>query len=78
MNPTLEDMMPAVAEIGGKAKVAGKVAAMYVGDPGLCGRFAEMGYTLFATGSEQRYMSDGAKHIIATMREIDRLIFGLK
>ena len=69
MNPTLEDMMPAVAEIGGKAKAAGKIAGMFVGDPGMCGRFREMGYSLFATGSEQRYMMDGATNILTAMRE---------
>ena len=68
MNPALEDMMPAVAEIAQKAKAAGKIAAMYVGNPDMCGRFAEMGYSFFAIGNEQRYMGEGAKNIIAKMR----------
>lgn len=68
MNPALEDMMPAVAEIGGKAGAAGKIAGMYLADPESCGRFAGMGYTFFAIGNEQRYMTDGAKNMIAQAR----------
>ncbi len=68
MNPVLDEMMPAVAEIGQKAKAAGKIAGMYMGDPGLCGRYAAMGYSFFAIGDEQRYMADGAANLIMEMR----------
>lgn len=68
MNPTLEDMMPAVAEIAEKAKSRNKIAGMFVGDVSMCGRFADMGYSLFATGGEQRYMTEGASNIIKAMR----------
>lgn len=69
MNPRLEDMMQAVAEIGGKTRAAGKIAGMMVTDASDCGRFAEMGYTLFAIGGEQVYMADGINKIIAEMRK---------
>ncbi len=69
MDPALEEMMPAVAEIGGKTKAKGKMAGMYLADPNLCGRYAGMGFSLFAIGNEQRYMADGANNIIKAMRE---------
>lgn len=68
MNPVLDEMMPAVSEIGEKTKNAGKIAGMYLGDPNLCGSFAEMGYSFFAIGNEQRYMTEGAANILAKMR----------
>ncbi len=69
INSSLEDMMPAVAEIGEKTKSTGKIACMYVGNPAMCSRFAGMGYSFFAIGNEQRYMAEGAKNVIAEMRE---------
>ena len=48
----LEDMMEAIAEIGRRTREAGKAAAIFVVDPKITGRYAKMGFQLFATGSE--------------------------
>jgi len=68
MNPNLEDMMGAVAEIGGKARKAGKFAAIFAVDPKISGRYASMGYQLIALGNEQAYMRLGAENLIAAAR----------
>ena len=68
VNPTLEDMMAAIATIVERATNAGKLAAIYVVDPGLVGRFAGMGFNLFAVGNEARYMALGAKALLADAR----------
>ena len=68
VNATLEDMMEAIAVIAGKATAAGKLAAIYVANPGLVGRFAGMGFNLFAMGNEARYMALGAKALLADAR----------
>lgn len=68
MNPNLEDMMGAVAEIGGKARKAGKFAAIFAVDPKISGRYASMGYQLIALGNEQAYMRLGAENMIAAAR----------
>lgn len=59
VDPSLEDMMEAVAHIGARAQAAGKHAAIYVVDPKLTGRYVAMGYRLVALGGEQRYLSLG-------------------
>lgn len=69
MNPVLEDMMAAVADIGQRTKDSGKIAGMMVADPSHCGRYQQMGYSFFAMGNEQQYMADGAGNIIAAMRK---------
>lgn len=69
MNPNLEDMTGAVAEIGGKArKGRGKFAAIFAVDPKISGRYASMGYQLIALGNEQVYMRLGAENMIAAAR----------
>ena len=64
MNPALDDMMEAIADVGRRTVAAGKHAAMYVVDPKLTGRYAAMGYRLFALGNEQRYMSLGVANLL--------------
>src|SRR5262245_44831845 len=44
INPTLEDMMEAVAGIAERARKAGKLAAIFVADPAFAGRYVSMGY----------------------------------
>src|SRR5690606_35421562 len=68
VNPSLEDMMEAIAHIGARAAAAGKHAAIYVIDPKLVGRFAAMGYRLIALGGEHRYIVDGATALLAAGR----------
>ena len=64
MNPSLEDMMDAIAHIGARARAAKKHAAIYVVDPALVGRFVGMGYRLIALGGEHRYMALGAASLL--------------
>lgn len=68
LNPNLEDMMGAVADIGRRARKAGKFAAIFATDPKICGRYASMGYQLIALGNEQAYMRLGAENMIAAGR----------
>lgn len=60
MNPALDDMMDAIASIAARARAAGKHAAIYVVDPRLTGRYVEMGFRLFALGSDMKYLALGA------------------
>ncbi|MEZ5813022.1 MAG: aldolase/citrate lyase family protein [Rhizobiaceae bacterium] len=69
VDPDLADMMPAVAEIAGKARQRGKAAGLYLNDPRQADRYHDMGYSLFAIGVEQRYMNEGAGNIIAAVRK---------
>lgn len=68
LNPNLEDMMGAVADIGGRARKAGKFAAIFATDPKISGRYASMGYQMIALGNEQAYMRLGAENMIAAAR----------
>jgi 4-hydroxy-2-oxoheptanedioate aldolase len=64
VNPSLNDMMDAIAHIGARARAAGKHAAIYVVDPALVGRFVGFGYRLIALGGEQRYIRLGATQLL--------------
>lgn len=64
MNPGLEDMMEAIAQIGRRTRAAGKHAAIYVVDPALTGRYVEMGFRLIAIGAEARFMALGATSLL--------------
>ena len=68
VNASLEDMMGAVADIGARARAAGKHAAIFAVDPALCKRYVGMGYRLIAMGGEARYMAIGAKALLDQAR----------
>lgn len=68
IDPTLEEMMPAIAAIGERTRSAGKHAAIYVADPALAGRYHRMGYRLFAMGPEGAYMARGATAMLEAAR----------
>lgn len=68
VDPVLEDMMEAIADIAARATAAGKHAAIYVVDPALVGRLAAMGYRLFALGTEARFMALGSQAMLDTAR----------
>lgn len=68
INPLLEDMMETVANIATRTLAAGKVAAMYVNDMDIAGRYAEMGYHFQAIASEHKLVATGAKSLIETAR----------
>lgn len=68
VNPSLEDMMQAIAHVAQRAQVHGKHAGIYVIDPALVGRYVAMGYRLVAMGNEQRYMNLGATALLDAAR----------
>ncbi len=68
VNTGLEDMMEAIADIAAIARKAGKFAAIYAMDPASSGRYAAMGYQLFAFGNEQGLMRAGADSVLAAAR----------
>ena len=69
VSSTLEDMMEAVADIGRRTRAAGKAAAIFVVEPYITGRFAKMGFQLFATGSEPMLMARGTASLLGEARK---------
>jgi len=68
IDPALEDMMPAIADIARRATQAGKLAAIFVVDPALCGRYQAMGFSLIACGTEHSLMRAGASATLEAVR----------
>lgn len=68
VDPTLEDMMEGVATVAKKARAAGKSAGIYVVTPEITGRFAAMGFQLFAMGTEPRFLAVGGNNLLAAAR----------
>lgn len=68
VNPLLEDMMATIESVARRARHAGKHAAIYLIDPAMAGRYAAMGFQLFATGSEGQLFARGAEGILNTAR----------
>ena len=68
INPSLEDMMGAVADIAARARGAGRRAGIYLVDVAGAGRLAAMGYRLFAIGGEGRLMTAGARLLVDQAR----------
>ncbi|MFN3766440.1 MAG: HpcH/HpaI aldolase family protein [Aliihoeflea sp.] len=64
LDPSLPQMLDAVGEIARRTTKAGKLAAIYIVDPKLTVRYREMGYSLIALGSDQRYIAMGAKALL--------------
>jgi 4-hydroxy-2-oxoheptanedioate aldolase len=68
LDPTLKDMMQAVGDVAARARDAGKVAGIFVMDPAFSGRFAAMGYSLLAMGSEHRLIALGAEAMLKAVK----------
>jgi len=68
VNPTLEDMMPAVEDIASRTLKAGKHAGIFAMDPAYTGRFVEMGYRFIALGNEQKYIQLGSEALLKQAR----------
>jgi 4-hydroxy-2-oxoheptanedioate aldolase len=68
VNATLEDMMPTVEQIAGRARKAGKYAGIYVIDPAISGRYVSMGYQFLAMGSEHTVMRLGSEALLTAVR----------
>lgn len=68
VDPTLEDMMKAIADIAAKTRHAGKIAATLAMDGVMVKRYAGMGFRLIALNSDVGYLTAGAKALIASVR----------
>jgi 4-hydroxy-2-oxoheptanedioate aldolase len=68
INPSLEDMMPAIERIAKRALDAGKLTGIFAVDPSFAGRYAAMGYRFIALGTEAMYMALGANDLIGRAR----------
>ena len=68
INSTLEDMMETVQSIAERARKAGKHAAIYVIDPKAAPRLSDMGFRLFAMGSEHQLIARGAEVVLGAAR----------
>lgn len=69
VDPSLAEMMDAIGDIARRAIAAGKLAAIYVVDPRLTSRYREMGFSLIALGTDQRYIAMGANALLDAARE---------
>ena len=68
INPALDDMMEAIADIGRRARAAGKVAAIFMVDPTRTAAMAEHGYQFFALGRDGLYLASGAASALTAAR----------
>jgi 4-hydroxy-2-oxoheptanedioate aldolase len=68
INPTLGDMMDAVADIASRARRAGKHCGIYVIDPATAPKYVSMGYKLLAMGSEHTLVRLGAESLLKSVR----------
>jgi 4-hydroxy-2-oxoheptanedioate aldolase len=68
INSALEDMMATVQSIAERARNAGKHAATYLNDAKAAPRLSDMGFRLFATGSEHQLIARGAEVVLGTAK----------
>ena len=68
VDPLREDMMETLADIGARSVAAGKVAAIYVMDMALTGRYAAMGYRFQAIASEHKAIALGSAAVISAAK----------
>jgi 4-hydroxy-2-oxoheptanedioate aldolase len=68
VNPRLDDMGEAIADIAGRARAAGKHVGIYLVDMADAGRFAAMGVRLFGFGTESKFMAAGADALLGAAK----------
>ena len=68
INAALEDMMATVKSVAERVRKAGKHAAIYLTDPKATPRLSEMGYRLFACGSEHQLIARGAEVVLGAAK----------
>ncbi|MCR9123840.1 MAG: aldolase/citrate lyase family protein [Phyllobacteriaceae bacterium] len=68
LDPTLDDMMDAVADIATRAKKAGKLAGIFAADPAMVPRYVQMGYGLIAAGFDAAIVKKGADAVLSAAR----------
>lgn len=64
VNPRLDDMMDAIADIAGRTRAAGKHVGIYLVDMADAGKLAKMGIRLFGFGTESKFMNAGADALL--------------
>ncbi len=69
VNPVLDDMMDAVADIAERATAYGKISAIFLFDPDLVPKMASFGYRLFAMKTDGMYIASGAGALVASARK---------
>lgn len=69
IDPTREDMMETLADIGQRTAAAGKVAAIYITNTNMVGRFSQMGFRFQAIASEHRVIAAGSATLIQEARD---------
>ncbi len=69
VDPLLGDMNDTLADIGRRTLEAGKLAAIYVMDMSITGRYAAMGYHFQAIASEHKLVEAGAGLVIEAARK---------
>ena len=68
IDPNLEEMSGAIADIAGKTLEAGKIPTIFAVDGDMAKRYQAMGYRLIALASDGGYLTAGAKALIASAR----------
>jgi 4-hydroxy-2-oxoheptanedioate aldolase len=68
IDPNLDEMSGAIADIARKTLEAGKIAAIFAVDGDMAKRYQAMGFKLIALGSDGGYLTGGAKALIASAR----------
>jgi 4-hydroxy-2-oxoheptanedioate aldolase len=64
INPTLDSMMEAIADIGARARKAGKHAGIFAIDMSMVGRYVDMGFRFIALGGEHKIIALGADSLL--------------
>ncbi|MGB7432425.1 MAG: aldolase/citrate lyase family protein, partial [Ahrensia sp.] len=68
LNPQLDDMMGAVADIAAKAKARGKHAGIFAMNPADTPKYKAMGYRFIAVGFDTGVVAKGAQAILAAAK----------
>jgi 4-hydroxy-2-oxoheptanedioate aldolase len=66
--PESPEMLAAAERVAEAARAAGRVAAVFLGDPGLAPRYRELGFTLIATGSAAGLLAGTYAERLAALR----------
>ncbi|MDZ7603964.1 MAG: aldolase/citrate lyase family protein [Hoeflea sp.] len=68
VDPNNEELQDVIAEIGARARKAGKFAAIFAVDPASVPRFAKMGYRLAALNTDPSILHAGAEVMLGKAR----------
>lgn len=66
--PESPEVLRAAERTAAAARAAGKAAAVFLGDPGLAGRYRDLGFTLIASGSAVGLLAEAMDARLAALR----------